>query len=357
MKRGMTFPHIRMLICTVLLCLPSLAMSSCGCVPLGACHHQLSSPPALPSGETCLPSWEPCCLPPRTSPQSTVAVDRSPPGTNSKLSCLPADLCHHLGSPLPTSSCPNPGHVHCLLSSTAVLPDSDSQSSPLSELTTFDPSANQYLIVVPCMNRCPGPTFAKPELFPPCRSGLKRCLLTLDLALLFAANPIVKQHAPAPNIPIGKTFTRDLPASGIGFKSHDFSFAKVTTRTSSTPGPVPASFNIFSTKSFQSFTTPPPNIQPPAWPNHQSDESEETKLVREQPAGSARSSLHLTSKIDDQHQVKNGPVLNSKFAFPRKSRKGTLKETSAEYLQDLPEEELVTVLEALKEAIAEVDVA
>ena len=69
--------------------------------------------------------------------------------------------------------------------------------------------------------------------------------------------------------------------------------------------------------------------------------------------GSTRASLHLTSKIDDQHQVKNGPVLNSKFAFPRKSRKGTLKETSAEYLQDLPEEELVTVLEALKEAIAE----
>ena len=56
------------------------------------------------------------------------------------------------------------------------------------------------------------------------------------------------------------------------------------------------------------------------------------------------------------HQSKSGPNLHSKFALPKKTSTVLRTKASSEFLQDLPEDDLVTVLEALKEAIDEVDV-
>ena len=54
-------------------------------------------------------------------------------------------------------------------------------------------------------------------------------------------------------------------------------------------------------------------------------------------------------------QPKSDPNSHSKFAFPKTTSIVGQKEAPTGFLQDLPEDDLVTVLEALKEAIAEVD--
>ena len=188
------------------------------CLPQGTCHQELSSPPTLPSGETCLPSWEPCCL----NPPSRNTL-KPPSAKETKSSCLPADLCKHLGSALPLAPCPNPGHVHCLLP----VPHSPSSSrtpSLVSKPPIFDPFANQYLTVAPCLVTCPGPTLTHlltPGIVPPCRVGLKRCLLTLDLALLFA-----NIFSPASSFgPAQEKASKRHLHSGVDFSSNDFAIA------------------------------------------------------------------------------------------------------------------------------------
>jgi len=356
-----------MLIGVLFTLLPSLARSSCGCVPQGACHQDLSSPTALPSGETCLPSWEPCCLSPPS--RTTLPPSLSKKKKTKLSSCLPADLCQHLGSPLASApSCPNPGHVHCLLAvpHTAHSSITNSNSPHVSKPTTaFDPFANQYLTVVPCLPTCPGPTLtdshqAPPGLFPPCRIGLKRCLLTLDLALLFAKTPI---FTPAS---IFKQAQDKASLKDLYLASQDFSF--VPAATTFKPGDATATYPIFSTKSFPSYTTIPPSTfngasKSSAWLTHRQNLKAVKKLTifGKQTRGKSFASLPTTkaAKNPRHHSLellplKSGP--NSKFALPKRTSKVEHKEAAAGFLQDLPEDDLVTVLEALKEAIDEVDV-
>ena len=355
--------------------LPSLVWSSCGCVPQGTCHQDLSSPPALPSGETCLPSWEPCCLSP---PSRTTLGPPSLAKKESKLSsCLPADLCQHLGSALASApSCPNPGHVHCLLATHHRAHSSKTNPNPphyVSKPTTvFDPFANQYLIVVPCLATCPGPTLtdshlATPELFPPCRVGLKRCLLTLDLALLFAKTPIF-QTTSIFNQVQEKAFMKDLHASAFDFASNAFAF--VPAATTLKPGIATDPHPIFSTKSFPSYSTISPSTfngasKSSAWLNHRQNLKAVKELSSfETPAGrkffASLSSAKATKNPRHHHpevlQSKSGPNSHARLALPKSPPKFGPKEAPAGYLQDLPEDDLVTVLEALKEAIDEVDV-
>jgi len=351
----MIYPSVLLLVS-----LPSVAWSSCGCVPQGTCHQELSSPPTLPSGETCLPSWEPCCL----NPPSRNAL-KPPSAKETKFSCLPADLCKHLGSALPLVPCRNPGHVHCLFP----VPHSHSSSrtpSLVSKPPIFDPFANQYLTVVPCLATCPGPTLTHletPGIVPSCRVGLKRCLLTLDLALLFANTPI-SQPASSFGRAQEKASKRHLP-SGVDFSSNDFSFT--TASASLKPGIATSSYPIFSTKSFPSYTTISPLAfnaasTPSTWPNHPRKAIEEAKSFGKQAGGKFVAPLPLSKAAKNQRhhlkvlQPKRVPNLHSKFAFSKTTSAVGHEEAPAGFLQDLPEDDLVTVLEALKEAIAEVDV-
>jgi len=364
-----------MLVGVLLTFLPSLVWSSCGCVPQGTCHQGLSSPPALPPGESCLPSWEPCCL----SPPSRTTLPPTLVKKEAKLSsCLPSDLCQQLGSALASApSCPNPGHVHCLLANPHRAHSSNTNSNPpryVSKPTTvFDPFANQYLTVVPCLPTCPGPTLtdshlATPGLFPTCRVGLKRCLLTLDLALLFAKTPILPPVSIF-NRAQEKAFMKDLHASSFDFASNDFSF--VPAASTLQPGIATAPHHIFPTKSFPSYSTISPSTfngasKTSAWLNHQRN----LKAVKElpsfgKPAGrkffASLSSTKAAKNPRHHHlegvlQAKNGPHLQSKFDLPKSPPNVGPKEAPAGFLQDLPKDDLVTVLEALKEAIDEVDV-
>ena len=354
--------------------LVNLQQSNFCCASQGTCHQDLSSPPALPSGETCLPSWEPCCLSPPS--RTTLPPSLSKIKKKTKLSsCLPADLCQHLGSALASApSCPNPGHVHCLLSvpHSAHSSITNSNSPHVSKSTSaFDPFANQYLTVVPCLPTCPSPTLtdshlATPGLLPPCRLGLKRCLLTLDLALLFSKTPILQPGSIFSRAQ-EKAFMKDLHASSFGFARNDFSFDPATTTFK--PGDATAtSYPIFSTKSFPSYTTISPSTfngasKSSAWLNHRQNLKAAKDLTRfgKQAEGKSFPSLSSTkaAKNSRHHRLeliasKSGS--NSKFALPKRTSKVGHKEAAAGFLQDLPEDDLVTVLEALKEAIDEVDV-
>jgi len=347
----------------LLIFLPSLAWSSCGCVPQGTCHQELSSPPTLPSGETCLPSWEPCCLNP---PSRNIL--KPPSAKENKLSCLPADLCKHLGSALPVAPCPNPGHVHCLL---AVPHGHSSSKSLASKSSIYDHFANQYLTVAPCLASCPGPTLTSahletPGIVPPCRVGLKRCLLTLDLALLFANNPIFPFFSSLGRNQEKALMGDPLPPS-VDFSSNDFS--SVTATASLQPvNVVTPSYHIFSTRSFQSYTTASPLAfneasKPSAWLDHPSKEIEETKSFGKQAGRKFVAPLPLSKAVKNPRphhlevqQPKSDPSSHSEFTIPKTISKVGQKEAPVGFLQDLPEDDLVTVLEALKEAIAEVDV-
>ena len=160
-----------------------------------------------------------------------------------------------------------------------------------------------------------------------------------------------------------------LHTSGLDFPGNGFSFATATTTPE--PGIAAASYSsypVFSTKSFQSYTTISPPafntaLEPSVWPNHPSKTIEEAKRFGKQPGGKflasfpspkvAKDPIHHL--IEELHS-KSGPNSHSKFALPKRTSKVNHKEAPAGFLQDLPEDDLVTVLEALKEAIAEVDV-
>ena len=321
-------------------------------MPQGTCHPELSSPPTFSSGETCLPSWEPCC----SNPPSRNTL-KPPSAKETKFSCLPADLCKHLGSALPLVPCPNPGHVHCLLP----LPHSPSSSrtpSLVSKPPISDPFANQYLTVAPCLVTCPGPTLTHlltPGIVPPCRLGLKRCLLTLDLALLFA-----NIFSPASSFGPAREKALHLPSS-VDFSSNDFSFA--TDLASLKPGIAPPSYPKFNTKSFQSYTTISPlAFNAAAWPKHPRKATEEANGFGKQAGGRFDVPLPSTKAAKNPRphhlevlQPKSDPNSHSKFAFPKTTTIVGHREAHAGFLQDLPEDDLVTVLEALKEAIFEVD--
>ena len=349
-------PQSEMLPGVLLTFLPSLVSSSCGCVPQGSCHLDLSSPAVLPSGEACLPSWEPCCLP--SSPLSA----RTPfAQKETQLSCLPADLCQHLGSVVPTPPCPNPSHVHCLLA----IPDGHSpRTNPNPPL--FDPFANQYLTVVPCLPTCPGITLTRshlvtPAIFPPCRGGLKRCILTLDLTLIFAKT-FSSQPASIFDQTREKSFKKGLQAPG-GFSSNYFSTVSTTHR----PGVAAASYPIFGSNSFPTFSTPSPTT---AWPNHREKTPiQEAKgfgkkaggkfFAPTPPAKSEKNPrLQNTESNPTSSPPKFPPVEDTNPGSERfwKEAKVALKEASGGRLRDIPEDDLVTVLEALKEAITEVEV-
>ena len=207
-----------------------------------------------------------------------------------------------------------------------------------------------------------------PGLFPTCRVGLKRCLLTLDLALLFAKTPIF-QPTSIFNQAQEKAFNKDLHASSFDFASDDFSF--VPAASTLQPGIATAPHHIFTTKSFPSYTTISPSTfngasKSSAWLNQRQN----LKAVKEltdfgKPAGRKFFATLSSTKaaknprhhhLEDVLQSKSGPHSQSKFALPKSTSKVRLKEAPAGFLQDLPEDDLVTVLEALKGAIDEVDV-